>query len=822
LQSGREDSGCDPLARNVDQRDIQHILARDYVEEVPAHGAAGNTMCTYFRERKSRDLWSLGVLYYESLAGRVPFRGESNLATLRAIAEQRPPTLRQFRPDTPPLAERIVTRALQKNSEARYQSASEIVKDTSELLSELTASHSLAIHQKKSRRGFALISMAALLILAVAGIWFYGNSRREWAREDAVPQINTLLTTFRPLGAMLVLEKAQHYLPDDPQLKQIAADNTTSINITSSPAGAKVEIQDYAFVDSAWHTLGLTPLRNVLLPKGYFRWRISKPGAGEEIVAPVTVRSMDFPLEPMSKSPDGMVYVPGGKWGEQVGVIGWLGPYDLPAYYVDRYEVSNTEFQRFVDSGGYQDRKYWPREFIQDGRPITWDEAMAQFRDSTGRPGPATWTGGHFPEGKGDYPVSGVSWFEASAYAAFAGKSLPILAQWFKTAAPQEAAYTVQLSNMNGSDSAPRGAYKGVGPYGTYDTAGNVREWVANATDGDLRFILGGDWESPPYRYTEGEALSPFDRGAPNGIRCVQNLGPIPEQAASPVAHSGRDFSHFKPASDEVFRAYQTLYSYPNTPLNATEDGLVQETVDWREEKVSFDTGYRGERMSAYLYLPKNVRPPYQTVLFFPSARVEFIASNKGGLNLGDQAFFDYVIQSGRAVMYPIYQDTYERRLKFSLPGGAQNIQLTTDWYKDAARSLDYLSTRSDINRSKFAYLGVSMGSADGTIIATLLQDRLKTVVFLDGGYFLDTPPPGGDQADFVPRLKKPVLMVNGRYDFTFPLDASQNPLFNMLATPAADKRHIVLDSPHDVTQQRPELTKAVLNWLDQYMGRVN
>jgi len=83
--------------------------------------------------------------------------------------------------------------------------------------------------------------------------------------------------------------------------------------------------------------------------------------------------------------------------------------------------------------------------------------------------------------------------------------------------------------------------------------------------------------------------------------------------------------------------------------------------------------------MSAYLFLPKNVRPPYQTVLFFPGARVMFIGDNQGGRSLGDIPFFDYIVQSGRAVMYPIYEDTYERRVKYSLPGGAQNLELTTD-----------------------------------------------------------------------------------------------------------------------------------------------
>lgn len=64
--------------------------------------------------------------------------------------------------------------------------------------------------------------------------------------------------------------------------------------------------------------------------------------------------------------------------------------------------------------------------------------------------------------------------------------------------------------------------------------------------------------------------------------------------------------------------------------------------------------------------------------------------------------------------------------------------------------------------------------------------------------------------------------MVNGRYDYSFSLDRAQNPLFAMLGTPAGDKCHVVLDTPHDVTEQRPQLVKAVLDWLDRYLGRVS
>ena len=64
--------------------------------------------------------------------------------------------------------------------------------------------------------------------------------------------------------------------------------------------------------------------------------------------------------------------------------------------------------------------------------------------------------------------------------------------------------------------------------------------------------------------------------------------------------------------------------------------------------------------------------------------------------------------------------------------------------------------------------------------------------------------------------------MINGRYDFVFSLEQSQLPMFRMLGTPEAYKRHVVLETPHDVTAQRTELVKEVLAWLDKYLGKID
>ena len=281
---------------------------------------------------------------------------------------------------------------------------------------------------------FAIPAIVLLLLLAAGGVWLYQRfEQRQWAREQAIPEINRLAPD-RPLAAFLVLQKAEKILPGDSQLASIAKPLTRRVSIQSSPPGAKVEIQDYTSANGAWLALGATPLSGVLIPNGYFRWRVSKPGAGQLLVAPFTADTMQFALAPAGTAA-GMVHVPKGVSADLIDFIGWVIN-DLPAYDIDQFEVTNRQYQEFVDEGGYQKRQYWKQKFIKDGKEIAWDQAMDLFRDPTGRPGPSIWEGGHFPQGQADYPVSGVSWYEAAAYAEFAGKSLPTLAQWYQVAPP--------------------------------------------------------------------------------------------------------------------------------------------------------------------------------------------------------------------------------------------------------------------------------------------------------------------------------------------------------------------------------------------------
>ena len=331
-----------------------------------------------------------------------------------------------------------------------------------------------------------------------------------------------------------------------------------TLRVTSTPSGATV------YLDSK--QIGSTPLREYHIDTGVRRQKQVEIGLElsgyRSHVERLTLRGgqitpLDMRLEKLSvpsvSIPAGMVLIPAGEF--QMGSHTSPG-YELPvhtvyvdAFYMDKYEVTNSEYKRFVDANP-QWRKDRIPESLDDG----------DYLDD--------WRGNTYPDGKGNHPVVNVNWYAAMAYSKWAGKRLPTEAEWEKAARGSLVGKkypwgdTIDESktnyNRNVGDTTPVGRYPANG-YGLYDMAGNVHEWCLDASDRDfysnspranpiaggqridwllnnytriksMRVMRGGAWYSTAFtvRCAQRGRSMPTHSSLhfPNGFRCVKAVTP--------------------------------------------------------------------------------------------------------------------------------------------------------------------------------------------------------------------------------------------------------------------------------------------------------
>ncbi len=701
--------------------------------------------------------------------------------------------------------------------------------------------------RKLTLRKVLIPAVAVLLVAIVLGAvcLFKRQAKIHWAREEALPEIERLIGENDVWRNLLepyrLAERSEAILGNDPELEEMFSQISLEIDVLTDPPGAKVFMKEYVDSDGEWTFLGVTPLEKVRVPIGIFRWRLEKEGYDTVLAAASTWKSVSLNsvsnvgagvpdtlirnLDQVGSIPSGMVRVPATNIP-----IGTLSD-----FFIGRYEVTNREYKKFVDAGGYQNRDYWKHDFVKDGKELTWDMAMSELVDQSGQPGPSTWMGGDYLPEQSDYPVSGVCWYEAAAYAEYKGMSLPTSTHWFVAAGrmtpmvqvPQLGGFEIlaPFCNFGQRGTVAVGSLSGFTAYGAYDMAGNVREWCWNETITG-RVIRGGSWQDNTYEFGNERQAPAMDRSPRNGIRLA--FYPHPDSIPAKVfALKGfqvpADINKQEPVSDAIFQIYRELFAYDKSQLNSSVEYREESPGGWVREKISFDAVYGDERVQAYLFLPVNGKPPYQTVIYFPGSAAAYTTSSQEMETYYEfTMFLNFLVRNGRAVLFPIYKGTFERakpELR-AIHGGTDSYAYTEfliQIVKDFRRSIDYLETRPDIDSSKIAYYGMSWGGGLGSIIPAV-EERLSVNIMLAGGLGLGSNVrPEVNTINYISRVRIPTLMLNGLYDRG--IDERIRPAFDLLGTPPEHKRLILYKTDH--IPPRAEYIKETLAWLDKYLGPV-
>jgi formylglycine-generating enzyme required for sulfatase activity/pimeloyl-ACP methyl ester carboxylesterase len=636
-------------------------------------------------------------------------------------------------------------------------------------------------------------------------------------------------------------------LPDDPRILNLMPRISDQVTVESDPPGAKVFLRRYLPNESLQPVfIGITPIQKQSVARGEYILSIEKEGyaafnrtissrlyaAGTAMLPPDEPTTVRQQLIPRDRVPPRMVFIPGGDyklacWDKPTNQTVALGD-----YFIDQYEVTNREYREFILAGGYLRPQYWTHPFFRDGKTIAWEEAMREFKDRTGMPGPRNWSGQNFPEGWADHPVTEISWYEAAAYAAFRGKTLPTIFQWEKAArnglftylsasimpwGPIDVASKIDgRANFKSNGPRPVGSFEfGMSPFGAYDMAGNVAEWCLNET-ADGFITAGASWDDLAYLFGYVGSIPAFHRSNTLGFRCARNLEPVKHDPGAMKLAPADQVPILSPINETAYRGLLSHYRYDESPIKGTVVDAV-ETPEWRRERVSY-TGGRDDRVIAYLYLPKNYPGPYQVIQFVPAGDVY-----GGYLHMTEslEMFFSPHIRSGRAVFAVVFRGFKERETAEGYPvlssrSVKRREQLVAN-ATDLRRGLDYLATRSDIDSSRIAYVGYSQGATEGLIYAAV-EPRYRSVVFIAGGIWepVKDALPENDLQNFAARIRAPKLLINGRFDEVHPFRTMIEPLYRILPQP---KKLLLYDGSH--TPPIEVAVPAVNTWLDETMGPI-
>jgi DNA-binding winged helix-turn-helix (wHTH) protein len=604
------------------------------------------------------------------------------------------------------------------------------------------------------------------------------------------------------------------------------------VAIETTPPGALVSFKPYGESDSEWRPLGVTPL-GAELPQGAYRLRFIADGrAPVKMTSPNPSRlfnnvGRDFyvvELPPAAAVPEGMVFIPAGNL--RVPLAGFYTDFDLGEFYIGRTEVSNREYAEFVDAGGYDNHEYWQHLEDEDSG-ATFEVFRERFVDSTGRPGPAHWVNGTHPRGGENLPVTGVSWYEAMAYAKFRDMKLPTARHWARAALGINegrqplAPYLLNVARTSAPGPGEVDDERAMSTWGAVNMIGNVQEWTTTR-DGDSRLTLGTSFAGPQWQYAMPTASLPWARMPDQGLRLALYDDGVPD----PQLMLSGAVPTIPAPTPEVFAAYLEEFAYAPGSVSPDTVELVSRTEehDWIRERYVITSDALPDTLPVLVFQPRETAAPLQPVIFLPpgdSYQRSFPSDDIDITRYG----IDFVVRNGRALVWPIIAGTHERDRPANRPRPKELaerwLNVKRDRRQEIGAVIDFLEFSDAYAGDKVALLAASFGATFVSPHILVAEERIRvaammsaTLAGIDTNVFPDIVNPN----TYWPEVTTPILLLNGRFDISTHQLESREALLESIGTATNMKRGIVYDSSHwPLPPHRVE--KDIADWLDENLG---